>query len=163
MAVSQFADWPILAKVTQWAIALHMGLLFGWANQLVLALVGIGLIVMIVYGYRMWWSRRPVFSGRSPALSAPRVPARSSQIPYASSPAALDPIPLKAGSRWKSLPSAPARGALADLPPAAAAALVGALLFAGWFLPVFGASLVAFVVVDVLLGLRARRKAHAAG
>lgn len=129
VAVSQFADWPILAKITQWAIALHMGLLFGWANRLVLALLGIGLIVMIGYGYRMWWLRRPT--------SAPR-------------PGGL-------------VPAAPGRGALVGLPPASAAALVGALLFAGWFLPVFGASLAVFVAVDVLLGLRARRKAHAAG
>ncbi|MGL6233725.1 MAG: PepSY-associated TM helix domain-containing protein [Segniliparus sp.] len=120
VAVSQFEDWPMLAKITQWAIALHMGLLFGWANQLALAVVGIGLVVMILYGYRMWWLR----SRRG------------------------------GDGLWA---AAPERGALADLSPAVAAVLVGALLFAGWFLPVFGASLAAFVVVDVLLGLRARR------
>ncbi|WP_245535328.1 PepSY-associated TM helix domain-containing protein [Segniliparus rotundus] len=126
VAVSRFQDWPMLAKITQWAIALHMGLLFGWANQLVLAVLGIGLAVMIVLGYRMWWARRPRHDGG--AWPAP----------------------------------APQRGALGELPPSAAAALTGALLFAGWFLPLFGASLAGFVLIDALLGWRARRRAREA-
>jgi uncharacterized iron-regulated membrane protein len=32
-----------------------MGSLFGLPNQILLAAVGTGLVLMIVWGYRMWW------------------------------------------------------------------------------------------------------------
>ncbi|MER6974947.1 PepSY domain-containing protein [Nocardioides sp. NPDC000445] len=54
-----FADWPVMAKLTDWVIGAHMGILFGIVNQIVLAALAIGLIVMTVLGYRMWWLRRP--------------------------------------------------------------------------------------------------------
>lgn len=59
MEVSRFGDWPFLAQVTSLGIAAHMGLLFGLANQLLLAALAIGLLCVIVWGYRMWWQRRP--------------------------------------------------------------------------------------------------------
>ncbi|MBO3731392.1 Dyp-type peroxidase [Glycomyces niveus] len=55
----RFADWPFMAQVTNVLIAAHMGLLFGLANQLLLAAVMVALACMIVWGYRMWWQRRP--------------------------------------------------------------------------------------------------------
>ncbi|MBP2169628.1 putative iron-regulated membrane protein [Erwinia toletana] len=55
----EFARFGLLAKLTRWGVDAHMGVLFGVANQLVLALAGIGLCVMTVLGYRMWWLRRP--------------------------------------------------------------------------------------------------------
>ncbi|MFJ2840027.1 MULTISPECIES: PepSY-associated TM helix domain-containing protein [Nocardia] len=54
-----FADWPLMAKLTNWGIAFHMGLLFGIANQLLLLAVALGLCALIVLGYLMWWQRRP--------------------------------------------------------------------------------------------------------
>ncbi len=54
-----FADWPLMAKVTDWVIGAHMGILFGIVNQIALAMLAIGLIVVTLYGYRMWWLRRP--------------------------------------------------------------------------------------------------------
>lgn len=59
-----FADWPFMAKMTDWVIGVHMGILFGIANQIVLAALAIGLIAVIVQGYRMWWHRRPTRAGR---------------------------------------------------------------------------------------------------
>ncbi|KAF0846423.1 putative iron-regulated membrane protein [Nocardia caishijiensis] len=59
-----YADWPLMAKLTNWGIAFHMGLLFGLVNQLLLLAIMLGLVVMIVLGYRMWWQRRPT-RGRS--------------------------------------------------------------------------------------------------
>lgn len=58
-----FADWPLMAKLTDWVIGAHMGILFGIVNQLALAALAIGLIVMTVLGYRMWWLRRPRGAG----------------------------------------------------------------------------------------------------
>ncbi|WP_112267418.1 PepSY-associated TM helix domain-containing protein [Lentzea terrae] len=54
-----FADYPVAAKLTRWGIDAHMGVLFGWPNQLVLLLIGGGLVALVVLGYRMWWRRRP--------------------------------------------------------------------------------------------------------
>ncbi|MGW0325214.1 PepSY-associated TM helix domain-containing protein [Nocardia sp. NPDC003183] len=63
-----FADWPLMAKLTNWGIAFHMGLLFGLVNQLLLLAIMVGLVTVIVLGYRMWWQRRPT---RRTALPVP--------------------------------------------------------------------------------------------
>ncbi|MEU3603659.1 PepSY domain-containing protein [Streptomyces sp. NPDC006798] len=55
----RFADYPLLAKATRYGIDAHMGVLFGLANQLVLAALAAALILVILWGYRMWWQRRP--------------------------------------------------------------------------------------------------------
>ncbi|MFI0968139.1 PepSY-associated TM helix domain-containing protein [Streptomyces sp. NPDC021080] len=77
-----FADWPVLAKLTRWGINAHMGTLFGLVNQILLAVLAIGLICVIVWGYRMGWQRRPTRAGRSALLGTP--PARGAWrgIPY---------------------------------------------------------------------------------
>ncbi|MFZ0832203.1 MAG: PepSY domain-containing protein [Mycobacterium sp.] len=54
-----FSDWPLLAKLTDWIIGAHMGILFGLLNQLLMAATAIALITGILLGYRMWWRRRP--------------------------------------------------------------------------------------------------------
>ncbi|NWF27650.1 PepSY domain-containing protein [Streptomyces sp. PKU-EA00015] len=55
----RFADYPLLAKLTRFGIDGHMGVLFGPVNQLALAALMVALILLIVWGYRMWWQRRP--------------------------------------------------------------------------------------------------------
>ncbi|MEU4236036.1 PepSY domain-containing protein [Actinoplanes sp. NPDC026619] len=70
---SDFADWPLMAKFTQWGIYAHMGDLFGLANQLLLAALALGLICVIVWGYRMWWQRRPTRADRRALVGAPPV------------------------------------------------------------------------------------------
>lgn len=116
-----FADWPVMAKVTDWVIGAHMGILFGILNQLVLAALAIGLIVMTVLGYRMWWLRRPQGAG---GLRFGR------------------PVP---------------RGAWRRLPWPALVALVAVTGAVGWFVPMLGVSLVAFLGVDAALGAARRR------
>ncbi|MCV7220385.1 PepSY-associated TM helix domain-containing protein [Mycolicibacterium elephantis] len=120
-----FVDWPVLAKLTDWAIDAHMGVLFGWPNQIVLALTAIGLIAIVIRGYRMWWQRRPT-----------------------------------RGSAW-AVGRPPLRGAIRGLPPAVIVAVVVAAGVLGWFLPLFGLSLAAFVVVDLLIGAVKQRRAAA--
>nr|WP_325162634.1 PepSY domain-containing protein [Kocuria rhizophila] len=118
----RFSEWGLPAKLTQWAIAAHMGLLFGLANQLVLLGLALAVVVLVVSGYTMWWRRRPT--------PAPGV--------------AFGPLPP--------------RGALRAA-PAWVWALVGlGALAVGLFLPVLGLSLLGFLAVDLLLGLRARRR-----
>jgi len=117
-----FADQNLAAKLAHWGIYAHMGELFGIANQVLLAGLAIGLITLVVLGYRMWWQRRPT---RQPGFG---------------------PGPL------------PPRGALRRAPRALAVVVVGAAALVGWFVPLLGVPLLVFLVVDVLLGVRARRR-----
>lgn len=64
---AHFESFPLVAKLIRWGIDAHMGILFGLANQLLVAALGIALVVTILYGYRIWWQRRP----------APGAPPRS--------------------------------------------------------------------------------------
>lgn len=66
-----FADWPLMAKLTNWGIAFHMGLLFGLPNQLLLLAAMIGLITVLVLGYLMWWQRRPTRRATRLAVGTP--------------------------------------------------------------------------------------------
>lgn len=68
-----FADWPVLAKLTRWGINAHMGTLFGLVNQLLLAALALGLTCVIIWGYRMWWQRRPTRAGGRALAGAPPV------------------------------------------------------------------------------------------
>ena len=123
IGVNWFADWPTAAKLANLGIALHMGLLFGLLNQLMLVAVAAALVVIIVYGYRMWWQRRP---------------------------------------RGAALPGkAPARGGLHDLSWPAVAGVAAVAVAVGWFIPLLGWPLLAFVVVDVLVGLWQRYRNEA--
>ncbi len=54
-----FAEFGPVAKLSRWGIDLHMGSMFGLANQLVLFAVAIGIAAMVAWGYAMWWQRRP--------------------------------------------------------------------------------------------------------
>ncbi|MEV0599411.1 PepSY domain-containing protein [Streptomyces sp. NPDC050315] len=77
-----FADHPLLAKLTRWGIDVHMGVLFGLANQVALAALMAALILVIVWGYRMWWQRRPRRdSGFSAGRAYPRGAWRQLPLP----------------------------------------------------------------------------------
>lgn len=117
-----FADFPLLAKLSRWGIDLHMGTMFGLANQLVLFALALGIAALVVLGYAMWWKRRPT----------------------------------------RGLATAPARGVLGRAPWWGIAAVLVVAIAIGLFLPLVGYTLAAFVVIDLLLGWRARR-AVAAG
>ncbi|MFB6392357.1 PepSY-associated TM helix domain-containing protein [Polymorphospora lycopeni] len=70
---SDFADWPLLAKLSSLGISAHMGLLFGPVNQILLAALAVGLLCVIFWGYRMWWQRRPTRADRRAVVGAPPV------------------------------------------------------------------------------------------
>ncbi|WP_367319186.1 PepSY-associated TM helix domain-containing protein [Streptomyces sp. HUAS ZL42] len=114
----RFADYPILAKLTRWGIDLHTGVLFGLVNQIALMLLALSLILLIVWGYRMWWQR-----GRGSAFGRPI-----------------------------------RRGAWRQVPPYVLVPLLAAVAVLGYFVPLLGIPLAAFVVVDVVLGEIAHRR-----
>ncbi|MDU0342445.1 PepSY-associated TM helix domain-containing protein [Bosea rubneri] len=60
---ADFETFPLVAKLIRWGIDAHMGVLFGWPNQLLMALLGFGLMVATVLGYRIWWRQRPAPGG----------------------------------------------------------------------------------------------------
>ncbi|MDQ1207066.1 PepSY domain-containing protein [Microbacterium sp. SORGH_AS_0862] len=113
-----FAQFPLLAKLARWGIDLHMGVLFGWVNQLALLFIAVGIGTLVVLGYAMWWTG--------------------------------------GNKRWG---SAPARGGLRAAPWWGVLSVVAIAGLIGWWLPLVGYPLIAFVVIDVLLGLRTRIRA----
>lgn len=70
----RWADQPLLTQLSKLGVQAHMAVLFGPVNQLVLAMTAIGLLAMIVWGYRMWWQRRPTRVDRRRPVGDP--PAR---------------------------------------------------------------------------------------
>jgi uncharacterized iron-regulated membrane protein len=66
-----WGDYPFLARLREIGQQVHMGTLFGVANQIVLALLVIATMVLIVVGYRMWWKRSPYAAGRLAAIPPP--------------------------------------------------------------------------------------------
>ncbi|MEU5952352.1 PepSY-associated TM helix domain-containing protein [Streptomyces sp. NPDC047525] len=116
--VLRFADYPVLAKLTRWGIDAHTGTLFGLVNQIALAVLALGLILMIVWGYRMWWQR-----GRGSSFGRP-------------------------------LP----RGAWQNVPAPVLVPLMAAIAALGYFVPLLGIPLAAFLAVDIVLGEIAYRR-----
>ncbi|WP_275415977.1 PepSY-associated TM helix domain-containing protein [Actinoplanes couchii] len=76
--VVRFSDYPFMAKLARWGVDLHMGVMFGLVNQILLAVLAAGLVTMIVLGYRMWWQRRPTRGSRR-AIAGP-APARGAWL-----------------------------------------------------------------------------------
>ncbi|GGV64697.1 peptidase [Streptomyces griseoloalbus] len=74
--VLRFADYPVLAKLTRWGIDLHTGNLFGLVNQIALMVLALALILLILWGYRMWWQR-----GRGSAFGKPIPRGAWQQVP----------------------------------------------------------------------------------
>ncbi|WP_312222920.1 PepSY-associated TM helix domain-containing protein [Rhizobium rhizoryzae] len=56
---ADFATFTIVPKLIRWGIDLHMGIKFGLVNQIAMVMIGAALSVSIVYGYILWWKRRP--------------------------------------------------------------------------------------------------------
>ncbi|WP_181778903.1 PepSY-associated TM helix domain-containing protein [Pseudonocardia pini] len=117
-----WADYPLGAKVAWLAGQFHTGQLFGLANQILLAVLVVGLLAIILTGYRIWWRRSPY---GNPLTSAPK------------------PV-------WREL-------GVKRLALVAAVAIV-----LGLVAPVLGASLVGFLVLDVVFRAVAARRAQAA-
>ncbi|ALG10983.1 PepSY-associated TM helix domain-containing protein [Kibdelosporangium phytohabitans] len=81
LATLRFDDYPLGAKLARWGIDAHMGVLFGLPNQIVLAAVCVAVLALIVWGYRMWWHRRPTKGGFGVGRPFPRGAWRSVPTP----------------------------------------------------------------------------------
>ncbi|MEB3766634.1 PepSY domain-containing protein [Acinetobacter sp. MD2] len=65
-----FKDFPLSAKLTRWGVDTHIGVLFGWVNQLVLIFSASAILLLIALGYYSWLSRVEV---RKTLQNAPRL------------------------------------------------------------------------------------------
>ncbi|GAK72466.1 hypothetical protein RRU01S_25_01570 [Agrobacterium rubi TR3 = NBRC 13261] len=63
-----YADYGPLGKGLEWGINVHMGQQYGLANQIILALACLGIVLLAVSGGIMWWKRRPKGSMGVPPL-----------------------------------------------------------------------------------------------
>jgi uncharacterized iron-regulated membrane protein len=68
----RFADYGAVAKAVEWGVAIHLGNYFGRANQVLMLLPCIGILVLVATGAGMWWKRRPHAAA---GLGAPPRPA----------------------------------------------------------------------------------------
>ncbi|MCR6487882.1 PepSY domain-containing protein [Amycolatopsis sp. OK19-0408] len=116
----RFADYNLAAKLSTWGIDAHMGFLFGIWNQIALTLLAVALICVIVWGYRMWWLRRPT-----------RGEARAGRPPL--------------------------RGTWRRIPGRVLAPVLVVVAVVGYYLPLFGLSLLGFLIVDGLFEARRRK------
>lgn len=56
---ADFDSFTMVPRLIRWGIDLHMGVLFGMPNQILMALIAAALMVATAYGYVLWWQRRP--------------------------------------------------------------------------------------------------------
>lgn len=66
-----FADFNLVAKLSRWGIDIHMGSMFGLTNQIILFIAAAAIAAMVVWGYLMWWQRRPTRAPQRPVGKAP--------------------------------------------------------------------------------------------
>ena len=61
----RFNDFPLSAKLTRWGVDLHIGILFGLVNQLILVFSAGLILLLLVFSYRAWWTyQRPLHTLR---------------------------------------------------------------------------------------------------
>ncbi|WP_158045293.1 PepSY-associated TM helix domain-containing protein [Skermanella pratensis] len=65
-----YADYGPLGRALEWGINVHMGQEFGVANQIVMLVVCLAIVLLSVSAGVMWWKRRP-----SRTLGVPPMPA----------------------------------------------------------------------------------------
>ena len=60
-------DIGAVGRVTEWGVAVHQGLQYGWANLLVMLAGCVALVCLCVSGIVVWWKRRPAGTLAAPA------------------------------------------------------------------------------------------------
>lgn len=123
-----FAEFNLAAKLARWGIDTHMGTMFGLPNQILLVVTALGIAMMVIWGYLMWWKRRPTRAVHGSAGGA-------------------------GGSRPLVGKPAPA-GALTHAPGWGIAAVIAVSAVIGLFFPLVGVTLIGFILIDAVLAMR---------
>lgn len=69
-----------MSKAVSYGTSLHMGRYFGVANQILCAVISMGLAAMAITGCVMWWKRRPQRSLGAPSRERAAPPMRGWKI-----------------------------------------------------------------------------------
>ncbi|WP_321783561.1 PepSY domain-containing protein [Burkholderia pyrrocinia] len=72
----RYDDYGAVSQAVSYGTSLHMGRYFGLANQLVCAVLSLGLAAMAVTGAVMWWKRRPAGKLGAPSRERGTQPMR---------------------------------------------------------------------------------------
>lgn len=82
LADVRWQDYDLVPKAVEMGTAIHMGKYFGLANQLLMLVAALIVMLLSVTGAIMWWQRRPRESG---LIGAPAMPAhvQSWRVPLA--------------------------------------------------------------------------------
>lgn len=71
LADVRWKDYGLVPKVVEMGTAIHMGKYFGLANQLLMLIAALIVVLLSITGAVMWWQRRPQESG---LIGAPAMP-----------------------------------------------------------------------------------------
>ncbi len=72
--IKSFNDRSVIDRIIGISIAAHEGQLFGWPNQLLGVITALGLVIMSVSGFVLWWRRKPKHAlGAPPSLPDTRL------------------------------------------------------------------------------------------
>ncbi|MGQ0467181.1 MAG: PepSY-associated TM helix domain-containing protein [Sporichthyaceae bacterium] len=55
----EWDERPVFSKLSTMGVSFHQAQLFGLWTQVYMTILALGVIVLVVAGYRMWWLRRP--------------------------------------------------------------------------------------------------------
>ncbi|WP_412025306.1 PepSY-associated TM helix domain-containing protein [Burkholderia cepacia] len=72
----RYDDYGAVSQAVSYGTSLHMGRYFGLANQIVCAVLSLGLAAMAVTGTVMWWKRRPAGKLGAPSRERGTPPMR---------------------------------------------------------------------------------------
>lgn len=59
LADYRYDNYGLIGKIVAWGITLHKGTQFGLINQLISLLICLGIILVAVSGFYLWWKRKP--------------------------------------------------------------------------------------------------------
>jgi uncharacterized iron-regulated membrane protein len=77
LADYRYDNYGIIGKIVAWGITLHTGTQFGLINQIVSLLICLGIILVAVSGFYLWWKRKP-----KKELAAPKAPSIRNMKPF---------------------------------------------------------------------------------
>ncbi|PSN15277.1 peptidase [filamentous cyanobacterium CCT1] len=82
LADVRWQDYGLVPKAVEMGTAIHMGKYFGFANQLLMLVAALIVMLLAITGAVMWWQRRPQGTG---LIGAPPMPAhvQSWRVPLA--------------------------------------------------------------------------------
>ncbi|WGY70290.1 PepSY domain-containing protein [Burkholderia cepacia] len=72
----RYDDYGAVSRAVSYGTSLHMGRYFGLANQIICAVLSLGLAAMAVTGTVMWWKRRPAGKLGAPSRERGTPPMR---------------------------------------------------------------------------------------